>query len=168
MDTGKAAGANSVDNLLLKSDNADPNAQVTDFERALALAPDNIEKLYAFADTLLSKGRLHEARAVYREILDHEQTNIIPMMALSRIDRRLGDNWAACNHLQVATKINPDNLHVLTELAAVLRDLDRLDEATSTYQQILARKGNHVQSHMGLGWIARARGNDETAMAHFK
>jgi tetratricopeptide (TPR) repeat protein len=165
METGKAASANTVDHL--KSGNTDSNAVVDDFERALVLASDNLEMLHSLAATLLSKGRLEEARAVYRKILDHEETNIKAMLALSRIDRRLGDNRAACNRLHVATKISPDNLHVLTDLAAVLRDLDRPDEATSIYQQILVKNADHAPSHMGLGWIARAVGNDEAAVAHF-
>jgi tetratricopeptide (TPR) repeat protein len=165
METGKASSANSVDNL--KSGNADSDAMVDDFERALVLASANVEMLHSFADALVSKGRLEEARAVYGKILDHEQTGIKAMLALSLIDRRLGDNRAACSRLRVATKINPDNLHVLTDLAAVLRDLNRPDEATSIYQQILVKNADHVPSHMGLGWIARAAGDDEAAVAHF-
>jgi tetratricopeptide (TPR) repeat protein len=168
METGKVVSANSIDNLPLKSrNNPDSNSEIAEFGRALALAPDNLEKFYSLADTLLSSGRLDEARAAYRKILDHQQTNVKAMMALIRIERRLGDNWAACNHLRVATKINPDNLQTLTDLAAVLRDLDRPEEATAIYQQVLAKKEDHVQSHMGLGWIARTRGNDEAAFVHF-
>jgi Flp pilus assembly protein TadD len=167
METGQAADANSVDNLPLKSGKTDSNGEVADFAHALASAPANHKMLHSFADALLSHGRLDEAGAVYRKILDHEQTNVKVMMALSHIDRRLGDNWAACDRLRLATRINPDNLHVLTDLAAVLRDLDRPEEAASIYQQILLKHGDQVQPHMGLGWIARTRGYDEAAFAHF-
>jgi len=156
METGQAAGANSVDSLPLKSGNSDSNAEVADFERALASASASLGMLQSFADALLSEGSLKKARVAYRKILDNDQTNIKAMMALSRIDRRLGDNWAACDRLRIATKLNPDNLQVLTDLAAVLRDLDRPEEATSIYQQILVKKEDHVQSHMGLGWIDQA------------
>jgi tetratricopeptide (TPR) repeat protein len=166
METGEA-GTNSVDNLRLKSGDTDSNAGVAEFERALASAPADLEMLHSCADALLSKGSLNEARVAYRKILDYEQNNIKAMIALSRVDKRLGDNWAACDRLRAATRIDPDNLQVLTDLAAVLRDLDRPEEATSIYQQILVKKEDHVQSHMGLGWIAGARGNDEAALAHF-
>jgi tetratricopeptide (TPR) repeat protein len=167
METNKAAGANNLDKVTLQSCDADSNAGVSDLECALALAPDNLDTLHSSAEDLFSKGRLNEARAVYHRILNHENTNIRAIIALSRIDRRLGDSRAACRRLRVVTELDPDNLHAATDLASVLHELDRLEEATGIYQQILAKKGNHVQPHMGLGWIASARGYDEAARAHF-
>ncbi len=120
------------------------------------------------AARVTSDGRsLDEARAAYRQVLEHDQTNIKALMALSRIERRLGDDRAACNYLRAVVSIDPNNLQALTELAAVLRDLNRPEEATSIYRTILARDGEHVQSHMGLGLIARASHNDAAALAHF-
>jgi len=160
METDRAAGANGVDSPPLK-------LGTPEFERALASAPANVAMLHSCAAAVLSNGRVDEARAIYLKILDHEETNLRAMMALSRIDRRLGDHWGARDRLRDAAKMSPDNLQVLTELAAVLRDLDRPEEAASLYQQVLARNPDQVQAHMGLGWIARARCDDNAARAHF-
>jgi tetratricopeptide (TPR) repeat protein len=160
MDTDKTVGTNSVGSLPLKS--GDPNV-----ERALASTPANVAKLHSHAEALLHDGHVDAAKALYGRILDQDQTNLRAMMAMSRIDRRLGDHWSACKRLQVAAKMSPDNLQVLTDLAAVLRDLDRPEEAASLYQQALIRNGDPVQAHMGLGWIARGRGDDEAALMHF-
>jgi tetratricopeptide (TPR) repeat protein len=160
METDKVAGANRVDSPPLKIGKPE-------FESALASAPANVAMLHSCAGAVLSNGRLDEARAIYLKILDHEKTNLRAMMALSRIDRRLGDHWSACERLRTAARLSPDNLQVLTELAAMLRDLDRPEEAASLYQQVLGRNPDQVQAHMGLGWIARARGDDNTALAHF-
>src|ERR1700728_1762287 len=108
------------------------------------------------ADALLSQGRLDDARAAYRQILEHEPNDIRAMLALGRVERRLGDDRAACNCLRDAVTIDPDNLPALTDLAAVLRDLSRPEEAASIYRKILAIDREHVQAHMGLGSIARA------------
>ncbi len=119
------------------------------------------------AEALLSSGRLDEARAAYRQLLDQEQNNIQALMALGHIERRLGDDTAACDYLRAAVTIDPNNIHVLADLAEVLRDLSRPEEATSIYREILSRDAGHAQSHMGLGWISRASHNDEAAVAHF-
>jgi tetratricopeptide (TPR) repeat protein len=127
----------------------------------------NRKKLRSSAGALLGRGRLDEARAAYREILERDSTDIQAMLALGRIERRLGNDRAACNTLRAASAIDPNNLQVLTELAAVLRELNRPEEATSIYRTILARDGEHVASHMGLGSMARASHNDEAALTHF-
>lgn len=166
MERTKAATAARVDDFRQRSVDHS-NAESSGFELALAPAAANLETLHSAADALLSENRLDEARVVFGNILDREPTNIRAMMALTRIERRLGDNRAACARLRAASHLSPDNLHVLAELAAVLRDMDQQDEATSVYGQILAKDGNHVTSHMGLAWIARARGNNEAVLAHF-
>ncbi len=69
---------------------------------------------------------------------------------------------------RAAAEADPENLPILAQLATALRELDRPEEATSIYRKILAGNGDHVPSHMGLGWIARRRGNDADALVHFK
>lgn len=167
METGREAHADGIGNFPLETGRAGAKPESVDFEGALATAPDNLERLNSLADKILGKGLLDEASAAYRKILDLDQTNARALVALSRIDRRLGDNWSACNRLRVAHEKNPDNLQVLTDFAAVLRDLDLSDEAASIYRQILTKDKAHVQSHIGLGWIARANDNNEAALEHF-
>ena len=135
--------------------------------RLLAAKPENCTTTRASADALLSCGKLDEARAAYSQILDHESTNVHALMALGRIERQLGDDAAALLYLDRAASSDPDNTSVLTELAAGLRQMNRMEEAASVYQRILSRDGKHVAAHMGLGWIARARGNQAATVEHF-
>jgi len=164
MDTGKAAGISSDGDRPLKSGG---DYVAGDFERALARAPYQREKLRSFADALLGSGRFDEARAAYRQILKHEPTDINAQVALGRIERRFGNHAAACHHLRAAVSSDPDNLQILTELATVFRDLNRLEEAASIYRRILAVNPEHAQSHMGLGLMASATLDHEAAFAHF-
>lgn len=154
METGKASRVTSDGNRPLKSggDNA---------------AADNREKLRLLADAHFSAGRLDEARAAYREIVEHEKTNIKAVLALGRIERRLGDDTSARNYLRAAVSLDSDNLQAWTELAAVLRDLNQTEEAASIYRKILCRSARHAPSHLGLGGIARASHDHEAAVAHF-
>ncbi len=133
----------------------------------LQTAPENRETLLSFAEGHQAQGRLEESAAAFREFLEREPGNTKALMALGRIERRLGDDSAACDYLSAAATINPNDLQILTELAAVLRDLERPQESKSVYQDILTLDSAHVPSHMGLGWIARAGGNEEAALMHF-
>ncbi len=63
------------------------------------------------AARVTSDGRsLDEARAAYRQVLEHDPTDIQAMLALGRIERRLGNDRAACNALRAAAAIDPNNL----------------------------------------------------------
>ena len=125
------------------------------------------EAIPSHVDTLLTEGRFDEARAIYRGTLERDASNVKAALALSRLEKQRGDDRAALDILRAAAHLNPSNLRLLTELAAVLRDLGKADEASTTYRQILGRDERHVQSHFGLGWIARAQRNEAAALEHF-
>ncbi|MGP0076369.1 MAG: tetratricopeptide repeat protein, partial [Bryobacteraceae bacterium] len=125
------------------------------------------EALLRLGNDLLHRGRLDEARTTFRQILEQDQTNLKATLALGRLEKRLLDNAAACRLLRAAVTMDPNNLAAWTDLAAVLRDLDQAEEAASIYRKILATNPDHLQSHIGLAWIARASHHQETARAHF-
>jgi tetratricopeptide (TPR) repeat protein len=120
------------------------------------------------AEELVKLGRVDEARTAYREILERDADNILVVEALYRLERRCGNDSAACGHLRAAAQLDSNNLRLLTDLAAMLRELNRPEEAMAVYRQILTLDERHVASHLGLGWIARARRDDPGAIGHFR
>jgi tetratricopeptide (TPR) repeat protein len=119
------------------------------------------------AKDLLKHGRLDEARAAFHEILQRESDNREALLALYRIEKRCGNEVAACEHLRAVAALDPGNVQILADLAALLRSLDRIDESIGIYQQVLALDPQHCAAHLALAWIARARHHYPAAEAHF-
>jgi tetratricopeptide (TPR) repeat protein len=118
------------------------------------------------AEPLVNAG-LAEERAAYLRILEGEPSNKKALLGIARIDRRCGDNVSAAAWLRRALSAFSDDLQASTELAAVLCGLNQPEEAAAIYCRVLAVNGDYVPAHMGLGRIARARGDEESARAHF-
>jgi tetratricopeptide (TPR) repeat protein len=135
--------------------------------RRSSKAPSADATLAQRAEALIRRGRLKEARTAYEHLLKKERTNIGAMLALARLDRRLGDDTAACRWLRKANSVDPEHLQAMTDLAGALRELDRAEEAADLYRKALAADPNHPQAHMGLGWIARTAQDEVGALPHF-
>ena len=118
-------------------------------------------------DSLFNQGRLAEARAACRAYLEEYPPNVRILLKLCRIERTCGDNGAAIRHARTAANLEPTNLWALSELALALRDLDRRDEAIAIYERILRMDERHAPSHLGLGWFAYLRRDEEAAARHF-
>jgi tetratricopeptide (TPR) repeat protein len=117
--------------------------------------------------SLFNQGRLAEARAACRAYLEEHPPNVRILLTLCRIERTFGDNGAAIRHARAAADLEPTNLWALSELALALRDLDRRDEAIAIYERILRMDERHAPSHLGLGWFAYLRRDEEAAARHF-
>ena len=123
--------------------------------------------LLSSIDVLFKHGRYDDARAACQAYLEQNPPNIRVLLALCRVEKSCGNGGAACGHARAAATLEPTNLRVLTELAQSLRELDRNDEAIEIYERILRLDERHVPSHLGLGWFARLRRDEETAAPHF-
>jgi tetratricopeptide (TPR) repeat protein len=116
---------------------------------------------------LLTEGRVDSARAACLELLSEWPRNVKLLSALSQIETRSGDDAAACRHARAAVALESRNPQVLLQLALALRGLDRREEEAAVYERILQLDHGHAPSHLGLGLIAQARGDDENAIRHF-
>jgi tetratricopeptide (TPR) repeat protein len=137
------------------------------FEWTPGLAMTNGAELLSSVDTLINQRHLVEARAACQEYLEQNAPNVRVLLALCRIEKSCGDGGAACGHARAAANLEPTNPRVLGELAQALRELDRHNEAKEVYERILGLDERHAPSHLGLGWLAFLRRDEEAAVRHF-
>src|ERR1700726_3986951 len=82
--------------------------------------------------------------------------------------RQAGDLPAALRLFEAASAAAPENLNILVELANTLRPMLRIDEAEAIYRRVLVRNPNHFGALVGLGVVAKLRGDSLGALAHFE
>jgi len=96
----------------------------------------------------------------------------MPYAKLGVINLRERQPDKAIPLLQEALKRNPDDLDVKSSLAEAYLRAEKLDDAETTYRQVLNIAPNHVQSSIGLGEVCMAMGAKDSdryteGMEHF-
>jgi tetratricopeptide (TPR) repeat protein len=137
-------------------------------ERALAEDPNARDAKNLLAEVHFKKSVRSAAAARHLEAVEQDPDDCRALATLARVARRAGDNEGACSYFEAAYRSSPKNLRVLCELADVYRDLDRLDDAEVAYKKALAVDGESAEALSGLGFIARARGDDEASREYLK
>jgi tetratricopeptide (TPR) repeat protein len=137
------------------------------FDRAPGLAMNNGSELLSSIDALFNQRRFVESRAAAQKYLEQNAPNVRVLLALCRIEKSCGDGDAACSHARAAAALEPTNPRILGELAQALREVDRNNEAKEVYEGILCLDERHSPSHLGLGWLAFLRRDEEAAARHF-
>lgn len=82
--------------------------------------------------------------------------------------RDRGDLAEALRLLEAASSAAPEKPNILVEVANTLRAMSRLDQAEATYTRVLESNPNQFGALVGLGHIARQRGDRERALTHFE
>ncbi|WP_426441389.1 tetratricopeptide repeat protein [Bradyrhizobium genosp. P] len=100
-------------------------------ERAAALAPRNEEIKLALAHALLSRGKVAEACAVTKIVVQREPGNARALLQLGAIEFALGHSSSAEAALLRALEIAPDDPDALGNLSVLMFERGRLDEALS-------------------------------------
>lgn len=129
-------------------------------EMASDLAPDDRSIRLALADALGLGGRIDEARAMLRALIDdfagRRPKERAPVhYHLARLDLVLGDRARALVELDAATRIDPANPEILRTLAELSRDDGQLERAERSYRALLTvlRRQEEVPS---VGGISRS------------
>jgi len=122
------------------------------------------------AKILFKKGKKLEAQennidaiSVYEEALGHSPQNPDILFAIGNVAKRMG-------MLQIAEKMYrevygflPDSVEAATNLAIVINDQDRTDEAIGLYKSILAVHPEHAGTWINIGNAVAAKDDLETA-----
>jgi tetratricopeptide (TPR) repeat protein len=108
-----------------------------------------------------------EARQAYLQSLALDPGLADAHLNLGRLDHEAGELGKAEMHYRRAVQSAPDDATAHFNLAVLLEDRDRPDEAIQAYAQAIARDPDGAaDAHYNLGLLLEARGRRDEAMRH--
>jgi len=136
--------------------------------RALAVAPDDPELLFARASTLYAWGRLREARdsLLRAEALGLRSASLYAMLGWSCLALAKPDEAESSMHKAVA--IEPGAWEQHCNLALVLQAQKRFDEAVAGYERTLELNTDNMQCLINLGVCRVDQGDAVAGEAHVR
>lgn len=118
------------------------------------------ERLKSEADNAFRAGQLVEARALYEEALSHRPDWVAVHNNLAMLLRVSGDRDGAETHFRKAIAIDPEQVGALSNLGALLVELDRPLEALQVLDQAIALAPEHAGAYYNRSKSQRAKGDD--------
>ncbi len=98
-----------------------------------------------------SAGRLPQADAIYRQILQSDPNQPDALHLLGVLAHQVGENASAVDLIAKALSIKPDFAEAHNNLGNALKKLGRLDEAVACFQRALSLKPEYIDAHNNLG-----------------
>jgi Tfp pilus assembly protein PilF len=120
------------------------------------------------ADQYLQENRLDEARALYAEVVQLDQSDADSWEKLSTISRRLGKPDDAETSARRAVHLRPDDSRGHFALGAALYSQGRMDEAVASFRQAANLEPAQPRAHFLLGNIYYNRGRINEAARSFR
>src|SRR5262249_48928692 len=120
------------------------------------------------AVALRELGRLGEADALLRDVLALQPQTVDALVGRARIARRRGDRANSLRWFEAAASVQPKNPGLKIDIAADLPELGRFGDAEAILRSVLAKAPEHPDALIGLGQIARRRGDRATSLKWFE
>jgi tetratricopeptide (TPR) repeat protein len=127
------------------------------FEAAAKADPRNPWVRCDLANILRELSRFGEAEAMLTTVLDTDQEHVGALTGLGHIARQRGELDAALGFFEAAVKADAKNPDLRCELATVLREAARLDDAERLLKAVIETHPQHAAALTGLGHLARQR-----------
>ena len=112
----------------------------------------------ARARELVRERKIHEAIALYREVVSDHPQSLKARNNLGVLYDEMGQHEMALEQFEAARTIDPDNVEVLGNLGAALLGLSRFDEAERELRRGLKLDPENVEVHAHLGILHFRRG----------
>ena len=112
-------------------------------------------------------GRLAEAAAIYRKVLDQTPDHPDALHLLGMVMFQQGDSSGAIALLTRALAQNGEAAAYHHDLGDVLRGQERFDEAIASYRKALALDPDFHASHVNLAALLQQRGAHAEAVEHY-
>ena len=135
------------------------------------MAVENVSDLLGQAVGLHQQGRLEQAQALYRRVLDLDPRQFDALHLLGVIERQRGHPAHAVELIEEALRIDPQQARAHCNLGAALQDLGRTGDALASYEAALRldpayalawdNRGNTLRR---LGRLAEALDSYERAL----
>jgi predicted O-linked N-acetylglucosamine transferase (SPINDLY family) len=120
------------------------------------------------AIALHQQGRLVEAEALYRQILDLDAGVFPALYLLGMLRLQQGDSGEAAQLIGRALAINPGDPAALLHYGLALLGQSRFAEAAASFDRLLATHPGEPAALMGRGAALRALGRDAAALADYE
>jgi tetratricopeptide (TPR) repeat protein len=121
----------------------------------------------AVAQEHLNAGRLPQAEAFYRQILDVEPDHPDALHSLGVIAYQVGNNDVAAGLIGRAANISPSGAK-FSNLGLVLQAQGKPDAAVASYRKALLYQPDHAEAHNNLGNALADLGNLDESIAHYR
>ena len=115
--------------------------------QALAFDPARIRLEYDQGQLLERLGRYGDAKKAYQRLLDRDPANAAAHRALNDLHYRLGEDAAFLRSYGAA----PQTQELVLDRAQMLLGAEKLEDAVSAFQGLLASSGNDKRALAGLG-----------------
>ena len=164
-----AKHANALSGLArLAQERGEKAIALTHFEAAVAADPGNPSVRCDAANILRELGRLDDAEAMLKSVLETHPEHGPALAGLGHLARQRRDRTLALGYFEAAAKADPNNPWVRCDLANILRELSRFGEAEAMFKTVIDGHQEHVGALAGLGHIACQRGELDAAIGYFE
>jgi predicted O-linked N-acetylglucosamine transferase (SPINDLY family) len=119
-----------------------------------------MNRMFARALELHQSGKLDEADAIYRQVLEREPRHSDALTLLGTLQAQLRNFEEAARLMGISLEINPRQVNALYNRGIALEELKRLDEAVTSYDRALALKADSPE-------ILNNRGNALAKLTRF-
>ena len=113
-------------------------------------------------------GRLQEAEALYRQILQVQPNHPDTLHLLGVLAHQVGKHQVAVDYITRAIALNPAAAEYHSSVGEAYRALARLNEAEASYKQALALKPAYAEVCNNLGIVLQEQGKLQEAEVYYK
>ena len=126
-----------------------------------------LSAMIAKANQLHQGGKLRQAEAIYRQLLERDENNVVGnnLMGLLCIHTNRFDQ--ALNFLERALAVSPRDVQSHANLGFALKKLKRFDDAATHLEQALTLQPNNPETHNDLGNVYQELGRYGDAIASY-
>ena len=144
-------------------------AQALDaFRKAVALDATNLPDQCEIANLLRDLGRLDEAEAYCRRLLEAHPSLVAAWRCLAQIAKQRGEWGEALERFEKARALDPSDPWGQVEIANLLRVMGRFEEAEAICRGLIETHPEHPAGWRCLAQIERQRGERNSALAAFR
>lgn len=166
LDTGNAL-AHVDRGILMANRKADMRRAIVDFDRALALVPDNVDTLILRGNAYTSVGEHARALADLDRATELSPDNPRAFMVRGLVNARLGDMQRAFTDYNMALSIDPKYVDALVNRAAIFSMRGNTDKAIADLDQALQLKPDNALALYNRGYAHFARQDYEKAIVDY-
>ncbi len=113
-------------------------------------------------------GRLREAEAIYRQVLQAQPDHADSLHLLGVIAHQTGKHEVGVDYIRQAIALNPSQANFHNNIGQAYRALGQLDDALSHYSQALVLQPAFAEAHYNLGNALTELGRLQEAVASYR